>query len=334
MKWTIFLLTSVLITGASAKKLTPDEERLLKMMREQNGKVNVVNESKKQRFNSKLRVVRDDNRIMKVPMSIKDRVDLMTCYNSPTIIKFGESVDHKVNAVYLGNHKFFAAKKLEQNEKAVLISMTKPLDKGNFQTTLWLERTGDKRSYVFNLIAEPCPSKGILPYPAEVVIEDKLGVVSKNQRLMIPSDLIMELSKGMPMKNDANFIRVNGLMATANSSFVGLSISIILKNTPGAKDSKGNPIIKKPKFVFLDSLKVRTIDNDSKYLEHSSKGESKINQLSTLRFDTLLNVDKKYIFERRFVYLMVLFEDLGYYQLVKIPLKDLHDDLRKKGFEV
>lgn len=332
-----FLTTLLLIVSFSihAKVISSEDEKLLEQLRQSKEIKPNKKGDKKDNFNKKARVVRDDSRILTESMSVNDRMDVMVCYNNPVIIKMGDTIDDKVNAVYIGNNKFFSAKKLEQNPRAVLVSANEPITQknGQFQTILWIEREGNKRSYVFNIIAEKCPSKGILPYPVEIIVEDKQGIVSKNQRILLPSDLITELTKGLPRKNSSNEVRLNGMLASANSSYVALGMSLLF---PHGKIPKK---IKKPKFIFLDSLKVRTLESKSEFLKFSSIGET--NKLKdsgenvhALRFNVMLNVSKKYIYERKFAYVLILFEDLNYYQMVKIPLKDLHDNLKKKGLEV
>lgn len=319
-----------------AKVISPEDEKILEQIRKSNTiKPLEKKKNKKDNFNKKARVVRDDSRILTESMSVNDRMDVMVCYNNPVIIKMGDTIDDQVNAVYIGNNKFFSAKKLEQNPRAVLVSVNEPITEknGQFQTILWIERQGNKRSYIFNIIAEKCPDQGILPYPVEIIVEDKQGIVSKNQRILLSSDFITEITKGLPLDNSKNEVRVNGMITSANSDYIALGISLLFDYGKIPKR------IKKPKFIFLDSLKLRIIDSKAEYLTYSSVSETNKlketgNNLHALRFNLMLNSSKKYIYERKYVYALIVHEDLGYYQMVKIPLKELHDNLKNKGLEV
>lgn len=328
------LILSLSSVSVTAKSLTKEEEDILKKIKQ--NQLSPISK-KKDRFNKKVRVVRDDSKILRLPISVNDRVDLMICYNSPVVIKFDDSLKDEIVAVYSGNSKVYDVKKLPHNDKSVLVTLIEePVEDGNFAVPLWVERKSDNRSYVFNLISEKCPTQGILPYPVEIIIQQKTGVVSKNQRLHIPSDLIYLIAKDNKRDNNRNFVRANGIMMTANSSFMGLSLSVIMKGLPKGKLLKDKNAIsmKQPRFVFLDSLKVRTIESDTMYLRDPSIGETNINKLPTARFNIMLRLEKKYIFERKFVYVMIVFDDENYYHIAKIPLIDLYEDLRKNGLEV
>ena len=86
---TIALITMLAQAQANAKRLTAEEEALLKTLKKSGEKALVKKDTKKKRVNKKLRVVRDDARIMNVSMSVNDRTDLLICYASPMIVKFG-----------------------------------------------------------------------------------------------------------------------------------------------------------------------------------------------------------------------------------------------------
>lgn len=146
----LILLSLIFSFCLQAKVLSPEDEKLLQQIKNSELITPVKDKKgKKDNFNKKARVVRDDSRILTESMSVNDRMDVMVCYNNPVIIKMGDTIDDNVNAVYIGNNKFFSAKKLEQNPRAVLVSVNEPITQknGQFQTILWIERQ-DRKSVV------------------------------------------------------------------------------------------------------------------------------------------------------------------------------------------
>ena len=92
-----------------------------------------------------------------------------------------------------------------------------------------------------------------------------MGVVGKNQGFLLPQGLIMSSLK--PSDEELNHIRVNGMMATANSSYVGLGICCL--SNPPPKSENGQRLLKKPEFI-MDALKVRPL-TAKQYLAYSSR---------------------------------------------------------------
>lgn len=309
-------------------ELSPEEEKILKEIRDNKGAVPEANQKGINRINKKSRMVREDSRILIEHMSVGDIYEVKTCFGNPFRISFGESVTDRISEAKLGNIAKFTQDINPDTRRSILIAQKEAEAEGSVHTTLWLERASDKRAYIFNITGEPCPPKGLLKYPVEIIIENKQAFDNPHARVLLPTDFITELTKNFPKKNDANFISINGLVTSANATYSSIGVSIVLKNV--TTQTK----MREPRFIVTDWSKTRIIESHSEYLVYPSQAESDKNGLPTLRFNLKVKIGKKQITERKFIYLLIMYEDDKYYQIAKIPVYDMLMGLKDLGWEI
>jgi len=314
--------------GTIPEKLSSEEEKILQEIRQ--GKTEVKKEDPKgvNRANKKSRMKREDSRIMIEHMSVGDVLELKTCFGSPFRISFGESITDRISEGKLGNTAKFSAD-IDNNTRRSIYVTQKENDIGSVHTTLWLERNSDKRAYVFNIIGEPCPKNGLLQYPVEIILEDKVAFDNPKERVLLPTDFITEVTKNFPRKNDTNFISVNGMVVSANSTWSAIGVSIVLKGVMPDQTKK-----LAPKFIVTDWAKTRVIKSVAEYLKYPSQAETDLNGVATLRFNLKVNIGKKQIIERKYIYLIIMYEDDQIYQIAKVPVYDMMMGLKDMGWEI
>lgn len=315
------------VTVEVPEALSPEEQKILNEIRD--GKVQPVPESKGiNRINKKSRMVREDNRILIEHMSVGDIYEVKTCFGNPFRISFGESVTDRISEAKLGNIAKFTQDINADTRRSILIAQKEPEESGSVHTTLWLERASDKRAYIFNITGEPCPTQGLLKYPVEIIVENKQTFDSPETRVLLPTDFISETTMNFPRKNDSNFISVNGLVTSANATYSSIGVSIILKNiTTQTK-------VREPRFIVTDWSKTRIIESHQEYLTYPSQAESDKNGLPTLRFNLKVKIGKKHITERKFIYLIIMYDDEKFYQIAKVPVYDMLMGLKDLGWEI
>lgn len=350
----LILLVAMSSFAQDAKKqnfvqeLTPQEQMIFNQIKNKDSrlegiKLNGVDLTPGDRFNSKLKVYNDNNRIVRLKMSVNDVLTTKFCYKSPVMIEFGNSVRTKIERVQISNRKIVDAQMLKGN-RDLLISMVTSIEdlakedeailNSAWETTVWVERASDKEDYVFKFIAERCPSNGIMPYPSKIIVEERTGTSSPDDNLLISSDYITELTKNTERRNGRNYFKVNGFDSRPNSIWHSMSVSIGYKNLPKSiKKVDGRHMIKKPKFIVLDSNKQFEIKNSSNFLKYSSKKETDVTGVPTSRYNMMLQLTKKYMFEKKFVYMIVLYEDEDYHQFIKVPIYDLYKKFMEKKNE-
>ncbi len=331
-------MVSNLYASDFIKNLTPEEQSILNSIKHKDIRLSSIksatNEDAPDRINSKLKVYTDSNRIIRVKMSVNDETIVKFCYKSSVMIEFGDSMS-KLENVEISNDKIVQAKMLKGN-KSIMIGLTESIEKltgetgsglgGNWETTMWVERSSDKQDYVFKLLPEKCPTSGLMPYPSKIIIEDREGNNTQEDRILLPTDYIVELTKGTPRLNNKNYIKVNGFTTKPNSLWHSLSISVGHKDPPTNIKQKGNDLfIKKPKFIFLDSNKQFLIKSRSEFLSTQSLLETNKELRPTSRFNIMIELSKKYIFEKKYIYMILQHEDENYHQFVKIPIKKLFE---------
>ena len=310
------------------KTLDPVELKILEEIR--NGKI--IEEPKDEkgidRINKKSRMLREDSRILIEHMNVGDILEVKTCFGNPFRISFGETVTDKISEAKLGNIAKFTQDINPDTRRSIIIAQKEAEPNGSVHTTLWLERASDRRAYIFNITGEPCPEQGLLKYPVEIIVENKVTYDSPHARVLLPNDFITETTKNYPRKNKANFFNVNGLVTSSNAVYSSISVSI------GLKDLVTKTKMKEPKFIFTDWSKTRIIESHTEYLPYPSQAETDLNGIPTLRFNLKVKIGKKHILERKYVYLIVMYEDEKFYQIAKIPVYDMLMNLKDLGWEI
>lgn len=338
----------------NTKNLTEEEQRIFDSIKNSDPRLSEIapsirskeQEGSPERYNSQLRVYRDTNRIISLKMSPNDEVNIKFCYKAPVMIEFGETIRSKIERIEMSNRKVIDSKMLKGN-RSVLVSMIESIEKltetegkessigGSWETRMWVERSSDKQDYVFNLIGEKCPLNGKMKYPSKVIIEDREGNNSKDNKLLIPTDYITELTKNTLRDNTRNGFKANGMATLPNSIWHSISVSLSFKELPiNIRKKDENYYVKMPKFIVLDSNKEFEIQHKLEHLNYSSKRETQERKIPVSRYNLKLQITKKYIYEKKYIYVIVLFEDEEYHQFVKIPVKDLYEqriDKKKRG---
>ena len=143
---------------------------------------------------------------------------------------------------------------------------------------------------------------------------------------MSAEDLIVETTLGYARKNKTNLIEVYSGVMTASSDWSSLGVSIKL----GDSKRKNMNI----EFIVFDALQNSIIASSAKFLEKSSEKATKLNNHPTLRINLKINVSKKYVIERNYVYIAMLDHDKYYYQYARVDLKNLYKRLKQQGYDL
>lgn len=310
--------------GIDLSKVTPEELRIYEEMKK--GNIPVKENKGIKRVNPNYRIKRGDSRIVSEFAGVDDIHEIKTCFGNPLIISFGQSIKDKILFVKNGNPAKFSHEVEVSNHRSVTISLNTPAD-GSVQGHFWIYRDSDNRRYNFRLIGEPCPSEGIYTYPVDVIIEESATYNSPSQRVLLPTDFLIETTKNYQRNNGYALINVNGLLTTASARFTTLGVSISLKDFNGKK-------MREPRFIVLNWSKTHQYEVTQEYLPLSSQAETDLNKIPTLRFNLRLGLTKKQIVEREYIYLIVMYDDEEKYQIAKVPLKDLLNQLKETGWEI
>jgi hypothetical protein len=106
-----------------------------------------------------------------------------------------------------------------------------------------------------------------------------------------------------------------------------LGVSIKIRNP-----LRGNA---KFEFIVLDRLQLKVINSDVKFIPTSSVFATDSSGIPTLRFNVMVNVDKKYAIEKNFINLLIVDHDEKTYQHLKIHTKNLYFEKSSlEGYEL
>lgn len=281
---------------------------------------------KKRSYNENFKILRDDKRIMTLQMNVDDVVKTTVCFNSPLRVVLGASTGDKISQAIVDD-RIFSDPEVSKDERSVYVVMKQPIKKQDevWKTGLRVIRQSDSRAYFFAIEMIACPPEE-MDLPTEIVVNRKETVTKMNDQLLAPEDFITELSFGFPRKNKENILDVYDGIVLAGSEWQVLSISVKIGNPN--KTRLGADI------VFLDSLQIRELESSFKYIPISSKKVTDDTNVSTLRFTASVKVNKRYVMERNYIYMMFIDHEGKYYQYAKIPLKDLFEKKNYEGYEL
>lgn len=294
------------------------EQRKLEVMRPLTDKkrVYVPNTTRRSRINESFALLSDDKRVVTITMSVNDVIKTQMCYNSPLRIAFDPLFEDKMGAPILDDSKVAKAQVLE-DKRSVLVSMNEAaIIKADevWRTGIRIVRASDSRAYYIQIDMIACP-EGDIDFPREIIIKDK-GLKEYKDSTMLPEDFISTLTYGLPRVNNENPANVYGGLPTENANWVLLGVSIKIRNPLRAKA--------KFEFIVLDNQQLEIINSDVKFIPTSSMFASDTTGIPTLRYNIMVNVNKKYAIEKDIINLLIIDHDEKTHQHLKIRLKNLY----------
>ena len=271
-------------------------------------------------------VERDSSKIVKKRMSYSDALSVKVCFSAGLSLVLDDDIKTELQQVYIDDKIFFDSVSYE-NHRGVFVKLKTPVPDGKmWESAIRLTRKDNDKSYLVNLIGAPCPHSGTNPFPKVVYIQDKQpGIVGRNSKIMTPEDTIIELSGGLPRRN-VNKIDVYDMVARSSSDWAVFGVQIQSNN---GKFNPENYTIR-----MVDNLQIIQVPSKIDYLQLQSEKASQATGISTARYKILVNVDKSYFVENRYLHLMVIDKKSGYYQYVRIDTLPYILKLRERGFDI
>lgn len=270
-------------------------------------------------------IERDSNKIKEVAISYKDALDIRMCYSAGVTLTFDDSYTDELQRVIKDDDEYIDAKQFDNN-KGVYVKLKQPIQKGSFwESAIRLVTKSNDKTILVNIIGLPCPSQGANPFPKVYYLKAKYGMIGVNTNVMTPEDTIIEASEGFPRLNK-NVIRVYDMVASSNSDWAVLGIEIQYRNP----DSEETKIL----FKALDNYQINPVRIKQEHLKLQSLKATKDNGFPTLRFNLKVNIDKNYILNNRYLYLLTLDKASKHYQYKMIDLRDYFISLTNRGLNI
>lgn len=270
-------------------------------------------------------IERDSPKIITYKMSHHDALSIKMCYSAGVTIAFDESFKEVLQRTIIDDQEYFEAKEFE-NKKGVYIRLKAPLQPGaHWESSIRLVSQSNDKTFLVNLMGVACPEVGANPFPKVYYIQEKAPLLSAGSDIMTPEDTIIELSEGLPRKNK-NVIRIYDMIASANSDWVVFGIEIQYHNLDTEKTNI--------KMKVLDNYQISTLVSKAKPLIKQSQKASEFYGVPTLRFKLDVNINKTYVLNSRYIYLMILDKESGHYQYKPIDLLPHFMSLKKRGFNI
>jgi hypothetical protein len=152
---------------------------------------------------------------------------------------------------------------------------------------------------------------------------------------MTPEDTIIHHSKGLP-RIQKNRIRIYDMLMDAGSDWAIFGVEVQLPGTISTDK------MKLPKMIVLDNLQISNLNDNSsglgkvawEYLPLQSQKASELRGTITMRYKLTVPINKSYILKRRYLHLMYLDEDGGYYQYIRVDTMPYFYSLLKRGLEL
>jgi hypothetical protein len=277
---------------------------------------------------------RDSSKIVTKRVSYMDSINVKVCFSSGLSIVMDSDIKTEMQTGLLDDKTYFGAKDFE-NHRGVYVHLIQPVPDGFYwESAVRIIRKDNDKTYLVNLTGVPCPHDSLDPYPKVIYLKDKLPSISgQNTKLMTPEDTIIQLSQGLPRKNN-NKITVRDMIARSTSDWTIFSIQLQLP--AGAEfNPKKLPVIK-----VLNNLQMDEVPVKVEFLPLQSEKETRLKneELGTadvhiVRFKVLVNIDKQYLTESRFLYFMFVDKESGSYEYVKFDSLPYMVSLRERGFD-
>jgi hypothetical protein len=316
--------------------LTDEETRLLQSIKYKDKRLESVkleSSDSPGRYNNMMKMMYNNNGIISIPMSpTADILKVKMCYKSPLMIELGESIGGTISSITTSSKAIVDFKEVKGKRK-VIFSLVNKIDK-TWENTFWIERSIDKKDYILKIFAEKCPLSKTQEYMSKIILEEKKGLHSKQSELLSPADYMAKITKGTPRDNLRYSFKVNALTSHSDSTWHSISVSIGYKEMPKNTINKdGDIYIKTPEFQVLDYNRIITIDSKATLLPESSILESRKSGIPVHRFNLMVNLTKRYIYEMKYVYLLIQFED--FHKLIKLPVRKLFEkSIKDKNYRI
>lgn len=325
-------------------KLTKEESELLKKrfrpLKDRPDILSEIEEDKKElnpvytpsqarnKTNDGYVIERDSTKVVTKKVSVYDSINLRICFNAGAQIVLDEDISSTLQTIILDDKIFFDAISFDNN-RGTYVRLKQPVPEGMYwESSVRMVRKDDDKTYLVNLIALPCPA-GAYPFPKVVYLKNKFAMISKNTKVMTPENTIIGLSNGFPRVQNS-IIRVRDMVASSGSEWVTFNVEMQFpkrKSTSFDKDIESY-------FKFLDHLQVSQLGFKVEYLPTQSEFVTKARNVPTMRFEIKVNIDKNYIVNNQFIYLMFVDKEEKYYQYVKIDTLPYFLSLKNRGFEL
>lgn len=271
---------------------------------------------------------RDSSKVITKYISVYDAINLKICFNAGVQLVLDEDVSTALQTILLDDKIFFDSISFDNNRGAY-VRLKQPVPEGMYwESSVRMVRKSDDKTYLINLIALPCPLGGY-PYPKVVYIKEKFPALHRNSKVMTPENTIIGLSKGLP-RVQKNIIRVRDMVASSGSEWVTFNVEV---QFPNRKNKEFDKDMSKY-FKFLNNLQIDQVPFKVDYLPIQSEYVTKARGVSTMRFEIKVNIDKNYILNNQYLYMMFLDEAEKHYQYVKIDVVPYFLSLKQRGFEL
>lgn len=273
-------------------------------------------------------IERDSTKVITKKMSVTDSLNLKICFNAGVQITLDEDISTALQTIILDDKIFFDAMPFDNNRGAY-IRLKQPVPPGMYwESSIRMVRKLDDKSYLINLYALPCP-EGPYPFPKIVYLKEKYSVLNKHTKVMTPEDTIISMSDGLP-RVQRNRIRVYDMVASSGSDWVVFGVEI---QFPSRK-AKGFDADLSKYFKVLDNLQINGLGNRVEYLPLQSEKATQSRGVPTMRFKVMVNIDKTYILNNKYIHMMFVDKEEGHYQYVRVDTLPYFLSLKKRGFEL
>jgi hypothetical protein len=275
-------------------------------------------------------IERDSSKIIKKRMSYTDSLTVKMCEIGGLSVVLDDDIQTELQTAVIDDKVFFDAA-IFDNHRGAYVRLNVPIPDGKQrESALRLVRKDNDKAYLINLIGVPCPKNGTSPYPKEIYIKDKMaGISGKTSKIMTPEDTVIELSDGLPRKSEAdgNHITIYDMVARSTSDWTIFGIQVM--RTDGKGFNPSDFTIK-----MIDNLQVSQLPTKVDFLPVQSEKATNSLGVNTGRYKVIVNIDKQYMTENRYLYLMLENKKDGYYQYVRIDTLPYVMSLRKRGFDI
>lgn len=272
-------------------------------------------------------VERDSSKVIKKKISINDVLTIKLCYSAGVSVILDEDIQTELQRVILDDRTYFDALDFE-NHRGVYIKLKQPIPSEKFlESAIRLVRKDNDKEYLINLLGVSC-QQGLNPYPKVYYLQDKIPLIAgKLTKVNTPEDTIIELSNGYPRKN-INNLEIYDLVARSGSEWaiLGLQVKLDKSKTVTTEDPFS--------FKILDNLQISEIPSKVEYLPLQSKKATDSLGEPIARFRLILNLNKQYYLENRYLYIMLVDQKDQYHQYLKVDTLPYIQSLRQRGFDI
>ena len=278
---------------------------------------------------------RDSAKIKEIRLTTDDELNAFICERNGVTFTLAEDFNETIQEPFLDDLRFIEARILE-NKRSVYIRLKEPIPvqvdpKTNkvvetvYSTSLRLPLKSNDKNLLINIYAKRCPPGVVNPYPRIYRISEKKQRITPKSEIMSPTDKIITLGEGFVPKNK-NVIRIYDAVMASGSDYISLSIEIQYPKT--------NKDTSTPVFKVLNNLQLNLLKSYRKLMPEPSRVYTEINGVPTLRFNLFVKVNKNYILNNRYIYIMTLFGETSHYQYQPLDLKPYMESLVRRGLKL